>query len=101
MRKRQQRIVIHLSSAELEQLNRNVMRSGLTREGFVRSTLSGFVIRERPPMEWPEILRQLSGIGTNINQIAHIANGTGRVQAQSIADIQRMQSEIWSKVKGL
>ena len=53
----------------------------------------------RPPDELPELLRQLSGIGTNINQIAKVANASGYVRKEDIQSIMEMQAALWRAVK--
>lgn len=52
-----------------------------------------------PPDELPELLRQLSGIGTNINQIAKVANASGYVRKEDIQSIMEMQAALWRAVK--
>ena len=47
----------------------------------------------------PELLRQLSGIGTNINQIAKVANASGYVRKEDIQSIMEMQAALWRAVK--
>ena len=59
----------------------------------------GKEIRPRPPDELPELLRQLSGIGTNINQIAKVANASGYVRKEDIQNIMEMQAALWRAVK--
>ena len=60
---------------------------------------SGVNLHPRPPAELPELLRQLSGIGTNINQIAKIANASGYVRREDIQSIMEMQAALWRAVK--
>ena len=42
---------------------------------------------------------QLSGIGTNINQIAKVANASGYVRKEDIQSIMEMQAALWRAVK--
>ena len=44
-------------------------------------------------------LRVLSGIGTNINQLAHWANGKGYVTQAQIHDAARFAREAWELVR--
>ena len=48
-----------------------------------------------------DILRQLSVIGNNINQIARATNARGFVRQEELERISAMQSEIWRMVKRL
>ena len=48
-----------------------------------------------------ELLRQLSGMAVNINQIAKVANASGFVRAEDIERIKAMQAQLWREVKRL
>lgn len=87
--------------SEKEQLQKQARIAGMKMEPFIRALIAGTHLIEHPPEEWAQLVRQLSGIGTNINQIAHIANATKSVPMDVIDQMQRMQSEIWRKVKNL
>ena len=41
----------------------------LSREAFIREALRGTTLRERPPAEYGEIVRELRGIGSNVHQL--------------------------------
>lgn len=41
----------------------------LSREEFIREALRGTTIRERPPAEYGEIVRELRRIGSNVHQL--------------------------------
>lgn len=69
------------------------------KEPFIRTLIMGVNLRPRPPDELPELLRQLSGIGTNINQIAKVANASGYVRKEDIQSIMEMQAALWRAVK--
>lgn len=101
MRTRSYRVSVRLGEQEMKHLNRQVKRSGLRREPYLRALITGTEIKEHPPEQWAEIVRQLSAIGNNINQIAHIANTTGHIRREDIDGIISMQGDIWRKVKGL
>ena len=51
--------------------------------------------------ELTELLRQLSGVAVNINQIAKVANASGFVRMEDIAHIKAMQGMLWQAVKEL
>ena len=72
--------------------------SGHSTEQYIRSLIAGAEIKPRPPGEMAEILRQLSAIGTNINQIA---NSFERVRQEDVEYIINMQTKIWRIVKRL
>lgn len=99
MRKRYKRVEIHLTEEEHRHLKKQVSYTGLSTESFIRSLIMGVNLRPRPPDELPELLRQLSGIGTNINQIAKVANASGYVRKEDIQSIMEMQAALWRAVK--
>ncbi len=59
----------------------------------------GVELQPRPPEQLTDLLRHMSAIGNNINQIARIANGTGHVSEKDIEYIRSSQSEIWKVLK--
>lgn len=57
--------------------------------------------RRCPPDELTELLRQMSGMAANINQIAKAANASGFVRIEDIEHIKTMQQMLWQAVKHL
>ena len=55
-------IKVRIPEDELENLNRRVARSGVSREEFVRRVLAGAVIMETPPADYRLVLRKLDEI---------------------------------------
>lgn len=90
-----------MNEAEHQHLKEQVALSGHTTEQFIRNLIAGVEMRLRPPDEMADILRQLSAIGNNINQIARAANARGFVRQEELNQITAMQSEIWHMVKRL
>lgn len=99
MRNRPISVLFRLNEMEHRHLKEQVQLSGLPMEQYLRNLVAGQRIRAKPPEELPEILRQLSAIGNNINQIAKVANTYKRVSEEDIRSIQEMQKAIWQKVK--
>lgn len=74
MRKRNNRIVFYLTDEECSTLNNKIVKSGLSREEFIRRTLAGKKIIEQPPLELHDMIFQLRRVGYNLNQLLRIAN---------------------------
>lgn len=77
MRKRINRVYVHLDDDELNLLNEKVNLSSLSREEFLRRMIAGVVIKELPPVDFQELLVSIRKIGSNVNQLvryAHIGN---------------------------
>ena len=77
------------------------MIAGRPREPFIRALITGVELRPRPPDELTELLRQLSGMAANVNQIAKVANASGFVRMEDIAQIKMIQGMLWQAVKEL
>lgn len=101
MRKRKHSFVLRLDEKEYRYLCSQLERTGLKREQYIRSLILGHEVRSRPPVEYANLLRELSAIGNNINQLARIANTGKTVSEQTLAEIKSMQSSIWKKVKNM
>ena len=92
-------ITIRLTADEYARVKQLSKDSGLKIEPAIRQLIMGVNLRPRPPDELPELLRQLSAIGTNINQIAKVANASGSVRKEDIQNIMEMQAALWRAVK--
>lgn len=101
MRKRPIAVLFRLNEQEHQHLKEQAALAGCATEQYIRRLITGADIKPRPPGELADILRQLSGIGNNINQIAKIANTYGRVRQEDIEYITQMQAAIWRLVKRL
>ena len=75
--------------------------TGLKMEPVIRRLIVGAELRPRTPDELAELLRQMSGVAANINQIAKVANASGFVRMEEIDHIKAMQEMLWQAVKEL
>lgn len=99
MRRRPNRIGVWLSDAEYRYLKQQSEFSGLGMEAFIRSLIMGTEIRPRPPEQYAALLRQLSGIGTNLNQLAHVANASKAVNADQLGEAEELTRQAWRLLK--
>lgn len=106
-----------MNQEEYEQLQENVIASGQTQQSFIINTLSGVIIAPREEINvlkninknFDDLLRQIRGMATNVNQMAHLANGTGVLptidRLEDIADrIQYYKKEcevMWQSIRRL
>lgn len=79
MRKRNIPIIIRLNTKEQQHLAKQVKKSGLSRETFIRMLITGFEPKELPPPDYYAMMSELHAIGGNLNQIAAKANATGHI----------------------
>ena len=62
-------ILLRLSKDEFDRVTKLAQATVLSREAFIREALRGTTIRERPPAEYGEIVRELRRIGSNVHQL--------------------------------
>lgn len=77
MSKRNKAVLVRLTEQEHKHLKKQANNAGFKMEPFVRMLIEGCEIKPYPPEAYRGLLRELSAIGNNINQIAHIANMNG------------------------
>lgn len=98
MRSRPYRIVFYLNDQELKELDLKVQKTRLPREVFIRKVLQEGTVREAPPADYPKLLRSLSKIGTNLNQIAATANTIHFINPkelnQAVGDLKHTMKQI-------
>ena len=70
MRKRNKQVTLWFTEEELKELDDKVSRSFLNRSSFLRKTLLGQEIKEHPPVEFFEVLKNLRQINKNLKQIS-------------------------------
>lgn len=88
MRKRNVHIQFWLDKKEAEVFNKRVKRSGLSREAYLRHLINGLVPRDAPPPDYFSMMRELHGIGNNLNQIAQKAH------TLNVVDVQRYDTAV-------
>ena len=95
MLKRQKQLTVRFTDEEYAALKGNADIAGMKMEPFVRQLVEGCTIKPRPPDSYVRLSQQVAAIGNNLNQLAHIANATGKVSDHSLQQAQRLMEEIW------
>lgn len=98
---RSKKISIRLSEKEYLHLKEQADLAGLKIEPFLRNLISGVKMKPRPQEEWAELIRQISAVGNNINQIAHRANIHGLTDKQTLFNVQQELAKIRQKMDEL
>ena len=81
------------SRDEAQDLQKKAKKTCLTEAALVRLLVRGYEPKERPDERFYDVMRQLSSIGNNINQLAAKANTLSFVDAQKL----QKESERWHK----
>ena len=97
---RKKQILIRLSEKEYAHLNEQADLAQLNMAQFVRNLIMGVKIKPRPKEEWAELLRQMSAIGNNINQIVYRASLHGLADEQVLLGMQEEFEKLKQKMEG-
>ena len=92
---------MRLNEQEYAHLKRLSETTGLKMEPLVRQLILGRDVKLRPPENLAALLRQMSAMGNNINQIAKVANSSKFIRSEDMEAIQKMQDELWQSIKEL
>ena len=74
MNNRNIEIKCRLNRKEMETLNKRVKKSGLSREGYLRQIMNGYIPTEAPPPDYFSMMSELRHIGISLNQVAKKAH---------------------------
>lgn len=99
MRNRNRHVSVWMSETEYRHLKAQAEKAGMGIDPFIRTLVSGVNLLPRPPDTYAALLRQLSGIGTNLNQIAHIANSKQDISPDALEEAIRLARQAWRAVK--
>ena len=93
MRKRNIQKIVRFSRDEAQDLQKKAKKACLSEAGLIRLLLRGYEPREKPDERFYDVMRELSSIGNNINQLAVKANTRGFVDAPQL----KKEAERWHK----
>ena len=66
-------IKVRLSKEERQRLDRNVRKTTLSREGYIRQLINGYEPQPVPPMDYYDVIRELRMIGSVIQRLSYEA----------------------------
>lgn len=93
MRKRNIQKIVRFSRDETQDLQKKAKKACLSEAGLIRLLLRGYEPRKKPDERFYDVMRELSSIGNNINQLAVKANALGFVDAPQL----KKEAERWHK----
>ena len=99
MRKREHFIGLWLDDREYKHLLKQCSISGLNTSALIRHSVMGVELRPRPPDACAALLRELSAIGNNINQIAHNTNAKKEAEAAEVDEAVKLVYQALRLVK--
>ncbi len=92
-------ITLRLNAAEYAHLKGLSNTTGLKMEPVLRKLVMGVQLRPRPPDTYAALLRELSAIGNNVNQLAHQANARGEAARDEITEAARLVRQMARLIK--
>lgn len=99
MRKRNRHISVWMNETEYLHLKKQAEIAGMKVDPFIRTLVAGVQLRPRPPDTFAALLRELSAIGNNANQIAYWANATKSISEPEIREAARLVRQAVRLVK--
>ena len=99
IRQREHFIGLWLGDMEYAALTEHCKNSGLSTSAVIRKLIVGVQIRPRPPDTYTALLRELSAIGNNINQLAYWANAYKGSTRAEIHEAAMLARSAWRLVK--
>lgn len=100
MRRRNKNVSVRMTEDEYAALVMRMAESGQTQQSFIINAVLGAKISGREEVkelqklneQFADTNRQLRGMATNINQMAHVANGYGHIPQQ--AQLEQLHQEL-------
>ena len=99
MRERPYKKLLRLNQSERDRLLYLSKSTGLNQEQVLRKALMNAPLLERPTADYLKMSYQISALGNNLNQLAHVANATGTAGQGSVDEMTRLTQEVWREVK--
>lgn len=99
MRNREHFIGLWLDDTEYKHLLKQCALSSLNTSALLRHSIMGVNIQPRPPDTYAALLRELSAIGNNVNQIAYWANARKDISTAEISEAAALVRQAWRMVK--
>lgn len=93
MRKRNIQKIIRFSRDEARDLEKKAKKTCLSEAGLIRLLIKGYEPREKPDDRFYDVMRELSSISNNINQLAAKANTLGFIDAPMLKN----EAKKWNK----
>ncbi len=114
-RKRNKAVTVRMNASEYTDFQNKVNESGLTQQAYIISAVRGATITPSDEITvlkdisktFADFEKQVRGLGTNINQMAHVANGQGKLPTENslstlsdqVNTMRKESEEIWQSIR--
>ena len=99
MKARTYKKLLRLNQDEWERLRYLSKSTGLNQEQVLRKVLMDAPLLERPTADYIKMSRQIAALGNNLNQLAHIANASGKVSNTDLLTAKQIMEQIWRSLR--
>ena len=114
-RRRNKAVTVRMSEAEYADFQNRVEESGLSQQAFIISAVRGATIAPSDEIAvlkeirktFAEFVKQIRGMGTNLNQMAHVANGQGYLPGEEsllrlsdqVGNMRKEGEDVWQSIR--
>ena len=114
-RTRNRAITVRMSDTEYDSLRNKVSESGLSQQSYIINAALDSSVTSSDTIDvlksisrtFAGVEQQLRGLGTNVNQMAHIANGTGMIPSarelehisNQVTEYRKECNQIWQSIR--
>lgn len=114
-RRRNKAVTVRMSEAEYADFQNRVEESGLSQQAFIISAVRGATITSSDEVAvlkeisktFADFEKQVRGLGTNVNQMARVANGQGYLPSEEaltrlsdqLGNMRKESEEIWQSIR--
>lgn len=98
-RTRNYRIDVMLNENEYLKLKSDIKRAQITQSDYIRRLILNKRLREKPDERFYEVMKQMTRIGNNLNQIARKANYIDEINAEYYKNEAKNWIEFTNQVK--
>lgn len=99
MRENVKKLTLRLTAEEYAHLKEQTQNTGMKMEPLIRRLIMNLDIRPRPHDQYAALLRELSAIGNNVNQIAYWANARRDISPGDVKEALAYVRQAWRLVK--
>lgn len=98
-RKRQHKVEVRLNDIEYEKLKNDIVKMNTTISDYLRKLIIGVRVKAKPGYEFYEVMKQMTKMGVNLNQIARKANQTNEINREEYIRQAKEWNRFMNKVK--
>lgn len=114
-RRRNKAVTVRMNETEYADFQNKVEESGLSQQAYIISAVRGATITPSDEIAvlkeisktFADFEKQVRGLGTNVNQMAHVANGQGYLPCEEalarlsdqLGNMRKESEEIWQSIR--